>query len=282
MATQMIKTLQHIHSKGVIVRKLSTSNIQIKEINDKKIYYITDFSGIKKYMKLSSKQLIKESTNVPFIGIPTYASINALLRNEQSRRDDLESLAYILIHMYLGKFEMENTNLNNNINKMFEDIIKKKRALIEDNNKNKKIPEQLFTFLSITSKLQYKEEPNYDKYISLFSTNISNTNDSHSLKNNTSSKSQDDLSNNVKYIARFSMLNPSNNVFNSLNSGSQVAVENSNKKLLKKNNTITTKEAFHININEDVTFGKNKINSEKSIESSESYDSSDNDNSNSF
>jgi hypothetical protein len=100
------------------------------------------------------------------MGTLNFASINAHNLYEQSRRDDLESVAYMLIYFYLGKldwiqnepevisdFESENNYVKN-----------LKRLLGNDNN----IPKVLMEFYKQIRTLEFEERPNYEKYIDNF------------------------------------------------------------------------------------------------------------------
>ncbi|OHT00920.1 hypothetical protein TRFO_32266 [Tritrichomonas foetus] len=67
------------------------------------VVFLIDFGLAKKYRDLNSHVHLEQKVNRGFTGTTRFASINAHKGIDQSRRDDIESLAYTLIYLMKGK-----------------------------------------------------------------------------------------------------------------------------------------------------------------------------------
>jgi len=103
IAIQMLQRIEYIHEKGFIHRDIKPENFVVG-LNDKSnIIYIIDFGLSKRYKDKNTGQHIPYRENRYLIGTARYASLNAHLGIEQSRRDDIESIGYVLVYFYLGR-----------------------------------------------------------------------------------------------------------------------------------------------------------------------------------
>jgi serine/threonine protein kinase len=174
----ILTILMKVHDIGFVHRDIKPENFLLTLTKPTKVILI-DFGMSKPY--LLNNQHIEFKYKNKFVGTLNFASINSHKLYEQSRRDDLESVAYMLIYFYLGELEWidnikeEHENDQTNENKFdFESEnkdVKNKKELIVDNNN---IPEVLLEFYKEVRQLDFEERPDYEKYIDNFTQELCN------------------------------------------------------------------------------------------------------------
>ena len=160
---QCFERLKWIHSKNYIHRNIKPGNFAIG-LEDPHIFYLQNFYYCQKYRSSKTHQHIKLKYIKEIIGTERYASINALKGLTQGRKDDLESLCYMLIYFFLGKLPWQDIREENNIKK-HEKLLKEKKNFQIENYKQ--IPEDFCILFKYIKNLKFEEEPKYSLIIKI-------------------------------------------------------------------------------------------------------------------
>ena len=157
---QMVNILQYIHDRHIIHRDIKPDNFVMGAQEDNAKLYILDFGLAKKYR--SSRTLVQ----YPYVkkkkltGTARYASIHALEAYEQSRRDDLESVGYVLMYFLRGNLPWQGLKVRSKEDRYKKILEKKKETSTQD--LCKEFPHEFFEYVDYTKNLEYEENPDYD------------------------------------------------------------------------------------------------------------------------
>ena len=166
LGIEMIKRIQYIHSKYYIHRDIKPDNFMVGRGQNEKKIYIIDFGLAKKYYSVSKAQHIKFITGKNLIGTARYCGRNAHRGYEQGRRDDIESIGYVLMYFLLGVLPWQGLKVRKNEDQ-FEKIAQKKYSTSFEELTSGQ-PEEFLLYFKHVEKLEFEAQPNYVYLISLF------------------------------------------------------------------------------------------------------------------
>lgn len=164
LGIQMITRIECIHDRGYIHRDIKPENFLMGLNEYSNTLYLIDYGLSKRYKEKATNNHIQYKENRNLIGTARYASINAHLGIEQSRRDDLESIGYLLVYFLLGRLPWQSKNeKGKDPNK-----IKDKKLITTPEILCKKLPIEFCYYFHYVKNLKYQDRPDYNSLRSLF------------------------------------------------------------------------------------------------------------------
>lgn len=95
--------LEACHVRGIAYRDIKTQNFLFGCAGAAGSLYLIDFGLCKRVVNTDTNAHIPMRKDKKLVGTPRYASLNAHNGIEQSRRDDVESLVYMLVFLAKGR-----------------------------------------------------------------------------------------------------------------------------------------------------------------------------------
>lgn len=179
LADQMLARIEAFHESDFVHRDIKPENFMMGVRENAPIVYLIDFGLAKRYRhfidtRKTGKALQDEelSTHIPYTtnkkltGTPRYASVNTHAGVEQSRRDDLESLGYVVMYFLRGNLPWQGVTADNKDDK-YERIrdIKANTSITE---LCRGCPAEFALYFEYCKHLYFEDRPDYSYLRQLF------------------------------------------------------------------------------------------------------------------
>ncbi|KAL9665732.1 hypothetical protein QQ045_000052 [Rhodiola kirilowii] len=159
LADQMINRVEFVHTKSFLHRDIKPDNFLMGLGRRANQVYMIDFGLAKKYRDSATHQHIPYRENKNLTGTARYASMNTHLGIEQSRRDDLESLGYVLMYFLRGSLPWQGLKAGNKKQKYEKISEKKVSTSIESLCRN--YPTEFASYFHYCRSLRFDDKPDY-------------------------------------------------------------------------------------------------------------------------
>ncbi|OMJ79480.1 hypothetical protein SteCoe_20489 [Stentor coeruleus] len=159
---QLITRIEYVHKKGYLHRDLKPHQVLVGR--NPKMIYLTDF-GLARKFEVNNYH-ISFQNSCPRVGNATFSSLNNHSGVRQSRRDDLESIAYMALYFLKGHLPWQSIQKLSS-NTKWQNIFQIKSHInIEDLCVGS--PKEFSILLKYCRNLKFEEKPDYNYIQSLF------------------------------------------------------------------------------------------------------------------
>lgn len=162
LADQLIRRLEYLHERNLVHRDVKPDNFLMGVGKRSNVVYVIDFGLAKKYRDSRYGTHLEYRENKQLTGTARYASLSTHLGIEQSRRDDLESLGYVLLYLLRGGLPWQGLKAKDKNQKYSRITDKKILTPIEELIEG--YPEEFGIYLNYCRSLKFEEKPDY-KYL---------------------------------------------------------------------------------------------------------------------
>ena len=168
----MISRLEFIHLRNFLHRDVKPDNFLIGTGKNKNLVYAIDFGLAKKYRDSKTGLHIPYREGKSLTGTARYASVNTHRGIEQARRDDVESVGYIMVYFLKGNLPWQGLKAKN-MKEKYEKI-KEKKINTELSELCLGFPQEIAKFIQYTREIGFEDKPDYSYLHKLIKTMADN------------------------------------------------------------------------------------------------------------
>lgn len=159
LAEQMISRLEFVHRKNFLYRDIKPDNFVMGTGKKGHHVYLIDFGLAKKFRNPQTHQHIPYKDGKGLVGTVRYCSINTHLGIEQSCRDDLEAVGYVLVYFLRGSLPWQGLRARTTQQKY--DLVSKKKMETPVEEICRGIPSEFAAFINHCRSLGFEGKPDY-------------------------------------------------------------------------------------------------------------------------
>src|SRR3989344_2699953 len=164
LGLRMLECIRQVHEEDILHRDIKPDNFVLGRGLARNTVFLIDYGLSKCYVTDSActRTHIPFATGRRLVGTLRYASLNCHRGIQQSRRDDLESLAYVLFYFYLGELPWQGLE-SKAVHKKIYELKSTFRGLESDSKSPRALRESVFhTLLQYARSIGFVEKPMYD------------------------------------------------------------------------------------------------------------------------
>lgn len=159
LAEQMLQCVENLHAHGVVHRDIKPDNFLIGIGPSKGVVHVVDFGLASWFKDPKTKQHVAFKEGRGRRGTRRYMSIQAGLGNEQSRRDDLESIGYVLLFFLRGRLPWQRVKGKTKDELHHACTVMKQTTSVEELCQG--LPSEFVTYLKYCRTLNFEDRPDY-------------------------------------------------------------------------------------------------------------------------
>ena len=162
---QILDRIEWVHVNNIVYRDIKPENFLFGK-SDNNILYLIDFGLCRKYRSSKTGKHISPKNLGKFTGTSRYASVYAMAGNEQSRRDDIESIGYMIIFFMKKKLPWQGIRGNSYKECYHKLFLMKKHMDLEILCRG--LPKEVLEYMKYAKNLKFEQEPDYKYLKNLF------------------------------------------------------------------------------------------------------------------
>lgn len=151
-------SIQNVHESGYIHRDIKPDNICMGRAGKAGVVHLIDFGISERYIDEETGNHVPMINDGSFSGTIKFASVHALSGLTSSRRDDLESLIYVIMFLWTGSLPFASVDKDNIKRAIQTSKIEKSRDVAEICKGYHRVIQDL---LSYVRSLEFDETPDY-------------------------------------------------------------------------------------------------------------------------